>query len=163
MVLHLCLLLQHTWSNTKILGLMVSCKCGLPHTPVYSQFFLVQGVTAGDLWKASSRLLGLSIAASYVICVFVMEQLKWTSAFYFKLGNGPQKHARCLLLFICSYIMHTSLNSVKDSEKAVMSLKMVEWEAAINCLKYGNFCRCLWTDSHRLSAYPKIDGGWTAH
>jgi len=50
-----------------------------------------------------------------------------------------------------------SLKSVKVAEKAVMSSKMIEWEAAINCLKYVNFCRRLWTDGHRLSAYPKID------
>jgi len=53
--------------------------------------------------------------------------------------------------------MHMFLNSVKVAEKAVMSSKMIEWEAAINSIKYGNFCRHLWTGSHRLAAYPKLD------
>ena len=49
----------------------MSCRCSLRHTWIYSQLFLVHGVTVGDLWKASSRLFGLSIAASCVICVFI--------------------------------------------------------------------------------------------
>jgi hypothetical protein len=67
----MCLLLKHTWSNTKILGFIVSCRCGLPHNPVYSQFFLIHGVTVRDLCKASSHLCGSSITASCLICVFI--------------------------------------------------------------------------------------------
>lgn len=107
-VLHLYLLLQHTWSNTKILGLMVSCRCSLPHTPVYSQLFLVHVVTVGDLWKASSRLFGLSIAASRVICVFICHgATKVNISFSFETWKwATETHKMVITIYMWLYHAH---------------------------------------------------------